>query len=172
MRELDEIVATCERLFSSPIPPNMARHGMRSTILWLLGLPLVLAGSMPPIAVACTMAAVPPLPLEPWSFRLPAVTRVRACLRRQTTYIYLGIDELGVSVEQPFKILPLWQLCHLVQFNIEEALSSPELPLRVVRKRQTDAPEAERYDLDDDEDGDELEPQPTNGRRKGAASGS
>ena len=30
VRELFEIVANCERLFSSPIPPNMARHGMRA----------------------------------------------------------------------------------------------------------------------------------------------
>ena len=55
-----------------------------------------------------------------------------------------------LQVEQPFQMLPLWQLCHLVQFNIEEALSSPELPLQVVRTRQTDVPEAERFDVDDD----------------------
>ena len=54
------------------------------------------------------------------------------------------------QVEQPFQMLPLWQLCHLVQFNIEEALSSPELPLQVVRTRQTDVPGAERFDVDDD----------------------
>ena len=62
-----------------------------------------------------------------------------------TSYIYFGIDELGVQVEQPSKILPLWQLCHLVQFNIEEALASPSLPLRVSRKRKTEAPTAERF---------------------------
>ena len=39
VRELSSVVATCERLFSSPIPPNMARHGVRSLILWLFGIP-------------------------------------------------------------------------------------------------------------------------------------
>ena len=69
-----------------------------------------------------------------------------------TSYIFFGLDELGLQVEQPFNILPLWQLCHLTQFNIEEALASPELPLRVVRQRKTDAPEAERFDIDDDDE--------------------
>jgi len=95
LAKLYEIVTSCERLFSSPIPPNMARHGMRSLVLQMLLLPVVLAGTMPPLAVAATVAV--------------------------TSYIYVGIDELGVQVEQPFQMLPLWQLCHLVQFNIEEA---------------------------------------------------
>ena len=125
VKELDDIVTSCERLFSSPIPPNMARHGMRSLLLWLLGLPFMLAGQLPWFAVVLCVAT--------------------------TAYIYLGIDELGVQVEQPFKILPLWQLCHLVTFSIEEALASPELPLRVKRERQTDMPDAERYDMDDDD---------------------
>ncbi len=131
VRELDKIVAGCERLFSSPIPPNMARHGMRSLMLWLFALPMMLAGSLPPIAIACCTAC--------------------------TSYIYFGIDELGVQVEQPFQILPLWQLCHLVQFNIEEALASPELPLRVVRKRQTEL-EADRFDLEQETIEDEPAP--------------
>ena len=49
------------------------------------------------------------------------------------TFIYVGIDELGVQVEQPFRILPLWQLCHLLQLNVEETLSTPDLPLRLNR---------------------------------------
>lgn len=49
------------------------------------------------------------------------------------------------------------QLCHLVQFNLEEALASPELPLRVVRKRATDMPGAERFDLDDEDSEEEQE---------------
>ena len=37
------------------------------------------------------------------------------------------------QVEQPFAVLPLWQLCHLAQLNVEEALSTPALPLRLNR---------------------------------------
>ena len=98
----------CERLFSSPIPPNMARHGMRSVTLWIAALPIVLAPSMPPLLVALWTAS--------------------------TAYIYLGVDELGAQVEQPFTIMPLWQLCHLAQLNVEETLSTPDLPLRLNQK--------------------------------------
>ena len=70
LRELDDIVSSCERLFSSPIPPNMARHGMRSPLLWLVGLPFMLAGQLPWLSVVLCVAT--------------------------TAYIYLGIDELGV----------------------------------------------------------------------------
>ena len=52
LKEIDTVVESCERLFSSPIPPNMARHGMRSLTLWLLALPIVLTNSMPPLLVA------------------------------------------------------------------------------------------------------------------------
>ena len=30
LKEIDAVVESCERLFSSPIPPNMARHGVRA----------------------------------------------------------------------------------------------------------------------------------------------
>jgi hypothetical protein len=52
LKELDLVIGGCERLFSSPAPPTMARHAVRSMFLWLLGLPLVLAGSMAPAACA------------------------------------------------------------------------------------------------------------------------
>jgi putative membrane protein len=107
IKEIDTVIESCERLFSSPIPPNMARHGMRSLTLWILALPVVLTRSMPAILVAVWTSI--------------------------TAYIYLGIDELGTQVEQPFKIMPLWQLCHLAQLNVEEALSTPDLPLRLNR---------------------------------------
>merc|ERR1711934_607432 len=97
LKDMDTVVESCERLFSSPIPPNMARHGLRSLTLWILGLPIVLTSSMPPILVALWTAT--------------------------TAFIYLGVEELGAQVEQPFRVLPLWQLCHLAQLNVEEALS-------------------------------------------------
>ena len=113
LKDLDHVIASCERLFSSPIPPNMARHGMRALIMWLGALPLVLAGSLPPAIIVLWAAT--------------------------TSYIYIGIDELGAQVEQPFKIMPLWQLCHLAQLNVEEALSSPGFQLRLDRASKSAA---------------------------------
>lgn len=44
VRALDMVVGSCERLFSSPLPPTMTRHLVRSLLLWLGLLPLCLAG--------------------------------------------------------------------------------------------------------------------------------
>ena len=107
LAKLYEIVTSCERLFSSPIPPNMARHGMRSLVLQLLLLPVVLAGTMPPLAVAATVAV--------------------------TSYIYVGIDELGVQVarhlwmQQPCNPATMCTACRLqphvarLQLHVTEA---------------------------------------------------
>jgi putative membrane protein len=103
LEQIDGIVESCERLFSSPIPPNMARHGLRSLTIWIMALPVVLAHSMNPLINGLWTAA--------------------------TAYIYLGVEELGCQVEQPFQIMPLWQLCHIAQLNVEEALSTPDHPL-------------------------------------------
>lgn len=81
----------------------MSRHGIRSLSLWILALPVVLAGSLPASVVAVWTAT--------------------------TAFVYLGIDELGVQVEQPFSLMPLWQLCQSTQDGILAALDTPERPL-------------------------------------------
>jgi len=93
--ELYQVCGGCERLFTSPIPPTMTRHVVRSMGLWFLAMPIGLIGSLSPAAIVAFTFA--------------------------TSYIFLGIEELGVQVEQPFDILPLWQLCHLATRNVEEA---------------------------------------------------
>ena len=95
VREIDKIIGSFERLFSSPLPPTMSRHIVRCLQIWLLGFPFVLAGTMAPVAVAL------------WVFA--------------TSYALVGIDEVGVQVEQPFDILPMRKLCTIVVFNLEES---------------------------------------------------
>ena len=84
---------------------------MRSLVLWLLLLPVVLTRAMPPLLVGVWTAV--------------------------TSYIYLGVEQLGAEVEQPFAMMPLWQLCHLAQLNVEESLSTPDLPLRLNRPSES-----------------------------------
>eukprot|EP00957_Ditylum_brightwellii_P012802 967678-Ditylum_brightwellii.AAC.1 len=91
---LSSVAATCERIFTSPIPPTMSRHGLRSMTLLMIALPVALAFSVPPIVNIGWTAAI--------------------------GFIYLGIDELGVQVEQPFQVIPMWELCHMVQEDILE----------------------------------------------------
>mmetsp|Transcript_23729 Transcript_23729/g.75136 ORF Transcript_23729/g.75136 Transcript_23729/m.75136 type:complete len:149 (+) Transcript_23729:867-1313(+) len=87
-----------ERLFASPIPPTMSRHVVRSLALWLLTLPVVLVGQLSPPLVLFYVAA--------------------------TSYIYVGIEELGVQVEQPFDILPMFQMAHVITSSAEDALAA------------------------------------------------
>ena len=103
LEHIDGVVESCERLFGSPIPPNMARHGLRSLTIWIMAMPFVMLKSMSPLVSALWTAA--------------------------TAYIFFGVEELGCQVEQPFQIMPLWQLCHVAQLNVEEALSTPDSPL-------------------------------------------
>ena len=91
---MDLTVGAMERLFSSPLPPTMSRHIVRCMQLWLLGFPFVLAGTMAPITVAI------------WVFA--------------TSYAFVGIDEVGIQVEQPFEIVPMTRICCLVMANLEE----------------------------------------------------
>ena len=94
LRKLNTVVGGCDRLFSSPLPPTMSRHIVRCLQLWLFGLPFVLAGTMAPLTVAV------------WVFVV--------------SYAFVGIDEVGVQVEQPFEILPMTKLCNLVMANLDE----------------------------------------------------
>ena len=97
--QLGLVVGGCERLFSSPVPPTMSRHVVRCLLLWFLALPIVLAGSMHPASVSLWVAV--------------------------TSYIFIGIEEVGVQVEQPFEIMPMTQLCSVIMFNLAEAFETP-----------------------------------------------
>ena len=99
VKELDLIVGGCERLFSSPLPPTMSRHVVRCLMLWLVGLPFVLVGTMSPLATAL------------WLFI--------------TSYIFVGIEEVGVQVEQPFEIVPMTALCNAIMVSMEELFIEP-----------------------------------------------
>eukprot|EP00967_Tisochrysis_lutea_P086262 scaffold121447_cov23-Tisochrysis_lutea.AAC.3 len=76
----------------------MARHIVRCLQLWLIGFPFVLAGTMAPVTIAV------------WVF--------------VTSYIFVGIDEVGVQVEQPFDIVPMTMICTLIMSNLEETFVS------------------------------------------------
>ena len=54
-----------------------------------------------------------------------------------TSYAFVGIDEVGVQVEQPFEIVPMTTICNLVLTNLEETFvdippGHPELSSKVI----------------------------------------
>jgi putative membrane protein len=89
--ELGAVTGGCERLLSTPIPLSYSRFTGRALVSWLAAVPLAL------------------WPLCGWA--TPAVTFALA-------YIVLGIDEIGVEIEEPFAILPLQALCEAIRRDV------------------------------------------------------
>ncbi len=87
-----------ERLFSTPLSPTYMRHTSRGLFLFLFLLPcgLVAGGcSSLPALVAATCSA---------------------------GYVSLGIDEIGVQIEQPFEAMPLHGLATALTRDVAEEL--------------------------------------------------
>ena len=87
---------------------TMSRHVVRCLQLWLLGFPFVIAGTMAPTCTAIWVFAV--------------------------SYAFVGIDDVGVQVEQPFDILPMNKLCLVAMSNLEEAFV--QMPPRAQQRQQ------------------------------------
>lgn len=95
---LEQVVGICARLTSSPIPPTYTRHLSRTMFLWLFFMPasLVSSGLLSTFGVmAATFAA---------------------------TYVLVGIDEVGMEIENSFQLLPLQQLAAAVQNAVENQI--------------------------------------------------
>ena len=96
IRELEAVVGICERLFGSPIPPTYTRHLSRVMSLWLLLLPvsLIAAAHLKTVSVAF-------------------VTGIAA-------YVFVGLDEVGMEIENVFQLLPLQQLAAATQKDVQD----------------------------------------------------
>ena len=88
-RELDQHVQKlttalggCERILRTPLPTSYTRHTSRFLVIWLHMMPLVLYPSM-------GLATMPASLFVAWAL--------------------LGIEDIGVRLEEPFDVLPLWQ---------------------------------------------------------------
>ena len=88
-RELDHRVVAltnalgaCERIRNTPIPTTYTRHTSRFLTLWCNLLPLAL------------------WPATGWGTPLASLF---------IGYALLGIEDIGVQIEEPFDVLPLWQ---------------------------------------------------------------
>lgn len=96
--EMTDCVGACERIRTTPLPLAYVIHLRRSVILYLISLPAALLNEMGWMAI-------------------PAVTAM--------SFILLGIEEIGVEIEDPFGTddndLPLERFCGA----LEESLSRP-----------------------------------------------
>merc|ERR1719446_1347449 len=96
-----DYIGMCERTFKSPIPVFYTRHTARFLITWLLFLPLGLYPN-----------------LNPHWLVVPVTIML--------SYFLLGIEELGVQIEEPFSVLPLESMAAGIEGSIFEALNCAE----------------------------------------------
>jgi len=100
--ELNRHYGGMERLLSTPLSPTYMRHALRGLLLWFAMLPcgLLSAGckSWAKLAIVCVA----------------------------TAYIMLGIDEIGVQIENPFEVLPLHGLAAVLTKDVVEELLGQE----------------------------------------------
>ena len=91
VKELARICGGCERLLSTPIPLSYTRHTGRALMIWLLCVPAALQAHMGWLTVPVVFVM---------------------------SYLLIGIDEIGVQIEEPFAILPLRPLCDTIRRDV------------------------------------------------------
>ncbi|PSC69999.1 low-CO2 inducible [Micractinium conductrix] len=88
-----DVTGGCERILRTPIPLSYTRHTSRFMMIWLTLLPFTLWDS-------CRWAMVP--------------------ISLIVSFLLLGIEEIGVSIEEPFTILPLEVISRTIEGNVKE----------------------------------------------------
>lgn len=88
----------CERIFSSPVPLVYTRHTARFLSLWLLLLPFALYDQFG----------------HTWNHigMIPCASAV--------AFFFFGIEELAVSLEEPFSILPMHAMTNGINLSAQE----------------------------------------------------
>lgn len=87
----EDAVGCCERIIKTPIPLSYTRHTSRFMVTWLSALPLGLYST-------CGWATIP--------------------LVCTIAFLLLGIDEIGVQIEEPFGLLPLDDMCAQIEMDL------------------------------------------------------
>lgn len=103
--ELDGCITATERITASPIPPLYTAHAGRLSMFYLFFLPLALRGSdllNVPGTVLATVAV---------------------------GYAILGLDEISHLLEQPFQLMPLYQLSKNSMMDVGDAVVLQPPPL-------------------------------------------
>jgi putative membrane protein len=91
--QLEDVCGSCERILKTPIPLSYTRHTSRFMIVWLSLLPFALWDS-------CGYGMIP--------------------LTVAISLLTLGVEEIGVIIEEPFSVLPLERICATIASDIKE----------------------------------------------------
>lgn len=104
MIELTNAMEGCDRLFTTPIPLVYTKLTARFLLLWLMMLPMSLYNEFP-------MS-------KKWV--IPFVVFLNSIFM-------LGIEDLGIQIEEPFSIMPLTNICHNIKVGAQELLQESDI---------------------------------------------
>ena len=110
LTELHDVLGACERILRTPIPVAYTRHTSRSVILWMTALPLALWPQ-------CGWATVALAPL--------------------VGVLLLGINEIGIDVEEPFSLLPLEAIADRAARDVTQTIDMQVPPVRLHVRAQS-----------------------------------
>ncbi len=95
VRKLEAALGTCERIMRTPIPTSYTRHTSRFLFMWTMFLPFALwdmFGFYGTVPASMVMA-----------------------------YVFLGIEDIGVVIEEPFEVLPMWRYAAAIEASCDGA---------------------------------------------------
>lgn len=107
LAQLETSLGSCERIFNTPIPLMYTRHTSRFLMLWIGIIPFMMWE-------ACGFASL---------VLSPAIA-----------FFLLGIEEIGVQIEEPFSILPITYIASVAERNIREMVKKRELTRGIVER--------------------------------------
>lgn len=96
LHELEVGLGFCKRMIATPIPPTYTTHTSRVLCIFLALLPVALATK------------------ESVSFSAVLVTVALL------SYVFIGIDEIGLEIEHPFPLLPLFHIASTIQNTVRD----------------------------------------------------
>ncbi len=104
MIELTNAMEGCDRIYTTPIPLVYTKLTARFLLLWLMMLPMSLYNEFP-IS-------------KKWV--VPFVVFLNSIFM-------LGIEDLGIQIEEPFSIMPLANICHNIRSGAQELLQQSDI---------------------------------------------
>ena len=118
LKNITDLTGANERIFKSPIPLVYTRHTSRFVGLWLGLLPLAIWGADPTWNHLSTV---------------PATALI--------TFLLLGIEELGLQIEEPFGILPMEAFCDgAIYPALTEAVLTDDKKRKLEKEMKIDEP--------------------------------
>mmetsp|Transcript_36209 Transcript_36209/g.61062 ORF Transcript_36209/g.61062 Transcript_36209/m.61062 type:complete len:405 (+) Transcript_36209:242-1456(+) len=105
----------CERIYKTPIPLAYTRHTVRYLMIWVTFLPLALWPSLDWVSIIVTPIIV---------------------------FLLMGLENIGIQIEEPFRILPILVYCNSITDNVYEILRSAGFDLERTKGHQPPAPPA------------------------------